>query len=147
MAKNTTTPARNAHSRGGKPTVRKATTGPGRSRPAASGTRPLGPRPQRVPATAGTPARRRLERASVVPLLRLRAMPRWFLPAILGALLLLGLFVSSAWAGLFLLAVAVFLGWLTTLSWPALQPSARLVRSAVVAVVAVAAIWRLTGNG
>lgn len=83
----------------------------------------------------------------MVPLLRLRAMPRWFMPVALGGFLLLGLFISSAWAGLFLLAVALFLGWLTALSWPALQPPARVLRAAVVAVVAIAAIWRVTGHG
>lgn len=147
MAKNTSTASRSSRSRSGSPTIRNATTGPGRRRSAPGGTRPLGPRPQRVPNGPKTPARQRLEAASVTPLLRLRALPRWFVPVALGLFLLAGLFISSAWAGLFLLVVAAFLGWLTALSWPVLQPGARWIRAAVVVVVAIAAIWRVTGHG
>lgn len=61
--------------------------------------------------------------------------------------MLLGLMVPSAWAGAFLLILSAFLAWLLALSWPMLRPGARWLRVAVVAVVAIAAIWRFAGNG
>ena len=126
----------------------KPTTGPGRTarsgRPTAA--RPLGPRPQRVPSEAKSPARRRLERVSAGPLLRLHRLPRLVLPLVMGALLLAGLLVPGAWAGLFLVILTALLAWLVALSWPALAGSAKVIRVLVVVVIAAAAIWRLTGH-
>ncbi|NQU37648.1 MAG: hypothetical protein HQ526_08670 [Actinobacteria bacterium] len=127
----------------------KPSTGPGRSSGSGrrNGTPPLGSRPQRVPSQAKSPARLKLERFSVRPLHFLKRLPRLVLPVLLGLLLLGGLLLPSQLAGLLLLVVAVFLGWLLALSWPALIGSARAVRLFVVVIVTFAAFWRLFGYG
>lgn len=126
----------------------KPTTGPGRTSRGgqATGTRPLGPRPQRVPAEAKSPFRKRLERVSAVPLLRLHSMPKFLVPALLLGLFLVGLFAPPAFA-IALLVVAAFVTWLLMLSWPALTTSARIIRVLVVAVLVAGAFFRLTGHG
>jgi hypothetical protein len=67
-------------------------------------------------------------------------MPRW-VPFVVVAVLLVGGLVAQGVLGGGLLAVlAALLGVLLTLSWPALQPAARLLRLAVVALVVVRAV-------
>ncbi len=109
--------------------------------------RPLGPQPHKVPATAKSPARLRLERVSIKPLTVLNRLPRFILPLLLGIFLLAGLLIPSQWAGLFLLLVGVALAWLVALSWPAIVTSAKIVRVVVIAIVLFAAVWRLAGLG
>lgn len=125
----------------------KPSTGPGRSSGSGrrNGTPPLGPRPQRVPSQAKSPARVKLEKFSVRPLHILKRLPRLILPIVMGVLLLGGLLLPSQFAGLLLLVVAVFLGWLLVLSWPALIGSSRAIRLLVVGMVTFAAFWRLAG--
>ena len=126
----------------------KPTTGPGRSTSTsrAAAARPLGPRPQRVPSDAKSPLRRKLELHSVQPLLLLHRTPRFILLAVVALATLAGLFAPPVWGGLVLLGIAAFASWMTALSWPALMTSGKVVRVAVLAVVALAAIWRLTGH-
>jgi hypothetical protein len=76
----------------------------------------------------------------------MHALPRLTIPAILFALFAAGLFVKSAWSGLFFTVVALFVAWLLALSWPLLTPSSRALRVVVVAIVVFAAIWRFTGH-
>ncbi len=134
--------------RTGRPANRVASTGPGRARSTTpANRRPLGPRPQRVPTGPATPARQKLEHASVGPLNKLKRLPRWTIPALMGLLLLGGLLIPSPLAGLLLLLLAGFLAWLVALSWPVLPAGARWLRVAVVAVVTAAAVWRLSGRG
>lgn len=78
-------------------------------------------------------------------LLRIHRMPRWLLAAVLAVLLLLGLLLPTSWAGLFLLLVAAFLGWLLALSWPLLDGRGRLIRAAAVLVVLAGGVARLAG--
>ncbi len=127
----------------------KQSTGPGRTSSArrSSTTRPLGPRAQRIPSQAKSPARLKLEKLSIRPLHFLKKLPKLVLPILMGAVLLAGLLVPAAWAGLLLLVLAVFLGWLLALSWPALAPSSRWIRLFVVIAIVTASIWRLTGSG
>ncbi len=127
----------------------KPSTGPGRSSSSArrSANAPLGPRPQRVASQSKSPARLKLERVSVRPLHFFNRLPRLILPVVMGALLLAGLLLPSQFAGLLLLVVAFFLGWLLALSWPALIVSSRVIRLLVVVVVTFAAFWRLAGFG
>ncbi|MEI6624006.1 MAG: DUF6703 family protein [Actinomycetes bacterium] len=120
-------------------------TGPGRT-PSSRGTRPLGPRPQRIPSEAKSSARLKLERMSAGPLLRMHALPRLVIPVLLFALFAAGLFVKSAWSGIFFTIVALFVAWLLALSWPLLTPSSRVLRVVVVTIVVFAAIWRFTGH-
>lgn len=63
------------------------------------------------------------------------------------ALLFGGLIVPSPIAGLLLLVLGAFLGWLLALSWPALTPGARFLRLAVCLVIVFAAFWRFAGYG
>jgi len=109
--------------------------------------RPLSPRPQRSPQGPSSDARRALERRSIGPLSVLHRMPRWLIPIIMAVLMLLGLFIPYAWAGIFILAVAAFLGWLLALSWPVITPGSRVFRLIVIAVVAFVGVLRLTGRG
>lgn len=127
----------------------KPSTGPGRTTRSgqSTATKPLGPRPQRVPSTAKSPARRTLERYSEKPLIRLHRLPRLLVPILMAAFLLAGLLIPNPLAGLFLLVLSAFLGWLTAVSWPTLVSSARVIRVAVTLVIFAAAIWRFTGNG
>jgi hypothetical protein len=67
-------------------------------------------------------------------------MPRW-VPFVVVAVLLVGALVAQGLlGGVLLLVLAALLAVLLTLSWPALQPAARLLRLAVVALVAVRAV-------
>ena len=99
-----------------------------------------------VPVTSASPSRRVLERWSAVPLLILHRMPTWLVPVLLAVLLLVGLAAPWAWAGVFLLVVGVFLGWLLLLSWPITPGSGRLIRLVAVVAVFGAAVARLTGR-
>lgn len=127
----------------------KQSTGPGRSSSArrSGATRPLGPRAQRIPSQAKSPARLKLEQLSIRPLHFLKRLPKLVLPVLLGAMLLGGLLLPGAWAGLLLLVVGGFLGWLLALSWPALIPSSRWIRLLVIVAVLAAAFWRFAGYG
>ena len=59
---------------------------------------------------------------------------------VVGALLVAGLLVQGVVGAVLLLVLAALLGALLVLSWPALQPNARLLRAAVVGVVVVRAV-------
>lgn len=124
----------------------KPSTGPGRNS-SSNGTRPLGPRPRRVPSEVKSPARRKLETLSAGPLLRMHSLPRLVVPGLLFVLFAAGLFIKSSWAGILLAVVAVFVAWLLAVSWPLLATSAKIIRVLVVAALVAAAVWRLTGNG
>lgn len=86
-----------------------------------------------------------MERRSAGALLVLHRMPRWLIPLIMAVLMLLGLFISAAWAGIFIVAIAVFLAWLLVLSWPVIMPGSRLFRLIVIAVVAVVGVMKMLG--
>lgn len=127
----------------------KQSTGPGRSSGSrqSKGVRPLGPRAQHVPSQAKSPARLKLERFSIRPLHFFNRMPKLLLPILMAVLLVAGLLVPGRWAGILLLILAAFLGWLLALSWPALAGSSRLIRLLVVVVITFAAFWRFAGYG
>jgi hypothetical protein len=108
--------------------------------------RPERDRPLPTGGTLYTPgagsSRRLLERLSARPLLYLHQLPAWFPAPIMAALLVAGL-VLPGWIGAAaLVPLAVFLGWLAALSWPALPPQGRLLRAAAVAGVLVLALIR-----
>lgn len=96
------------------------------------------------PATAG-PGRARLEARSARALTTLHRLPRWVLPVVLAAVLLLGLALPSRWAGLLLLLLAAFLGWLLALAWPLVDVRGRVLRALVVLALLAAAVLKLTG--
>jgi hypothetical protein len=72
----------------------------------------------------------------------LSRQPRWLVPGLLIALMLVGLFLSGPGAAIPLLVVAVFLTWLLLLSWPAIRSGGRVARIASVLVIVAAADWR-----
>ncbi len=117
---------------------------------AASGSTPgKKPKPsakQQTPAPASG-ARATLEDLSRGPLTRLHRMPRWTVPVIMGVLLLAGLLIRQPWAGVLLVALALFLGWLLALSWPQLSPGSKVMRLLVIAIVIFAAYRKFTGIG
>ncbi len=107
---------------------------------------PRGPRGPQKPASS--PAfqgsrwageRTALQRFSLPILARLHALPRWLVVVTPAVLLFVGLILQGpvlSWIGaLLLLIVAVLVGWLTALSWPAVGAGSRLMR--VVIVVAL----------
>ncbi len=79
--------------------------------------------------------RKRVEVASAPLLLRLHTMPRFLVPLLLVSSLLLGFMTTGIISYLALLFVALFVTWLLFLSWPLLEPGARLLRSAVVVML------------
>ena len=113
-------------------------------------------RPHPQPAAAGRPAaqrpaaassrRRGFEVRSAPLLATIHRLPRWIMPLALAAVLVLGLILPSPLAGLLLLLVAAFLGWLLALSWPLVDGRGRVVRLAVVAGLVVVAVLRLAGR-
>ena len=118
---------------------------PPQTRANRSTQRPLSPRPQQAPTSASTPGRSALERRSASALLFLHRLPRWLLPVVVGVLLLLGLAIPHAWAGIFLLLIAGLFGWLLALSWPVITVNSRIFRGIVVAVVAIGGVARMAG--
>ena len=74
------------------------------------------------------------------------ALPRIFIPAVLAVALFLGLALPSRWAGLLLLPIALFLGWLSALSWPVLSVGSRVLRLAIALGMGALAISKLAGR-
>lgn len=89
-----------------------------------------------------SPLRAELERRSRPALVVLTRQPRWLVPLLLIALLLVGLFLSGPGAAVPLLVVALFLTWLLLLSWPAIGTGGRVARVVSVLVIVAAAGWR-----
>jgi hypothetical protein len=94
--------------------------------------------PLYTPGASGT--RRALERASAHYVAYLRQLPRWLLPTLTAALLVLGLAVRGWPGAIALVLVAAFLSWLAALSWPALPARSRLLRVATVACLLAVAV-------
>ena len=87
--------------------------------------------------------RTRLEQRSAAPLVYLRSLPRVVPPLLLIVVAGVGLVVEGVLGAVLLLVVAAFLTWLAVLSWPLLEPSARLLRFAAIALIVVAALLML----
>ena len=101
--------------------------------------RPDGSRPVQQPSARsatprpGAPAEPRdlrdwFEDASRPVLARMQTMPSFIIPVALGVMLFLGLTLSAAWAGILLILIALFLGWLTAVSWPAIGSRSKVLR-------------------
>jgi hypothetical protein len=88
--------------------------------------------------------RETVERRSAVLLVFLRSLPRALPGLLLLGLVAAGLALPGLGGTLALLVVALLLGWLTYLSWPAVPAPGRAVRLLVLAVVLAAAAARLT---
>jgi hypothetical protein len=72
--------------------------------------------------------------------MRLQLLPGFVIPVLLGVLLFLGLALPWAWAGILLIAIGLFLLWLTAVSWPAVSPASRALRMVVnIGIIALGA--------
>lgn len=91
-----------------------------------------------------TPLRRAVEQRSVAPLAWLATRPRWLPFLLVLALLVGGLFAPPALGAVLLVVLAVLLGWLSFLSWPRLQPGAKVARLAVLALLVYTVVQRAT---
>ncbi len=90
------------------------------------------------------PCRRRVEQRSAALLGRLRRLPTWLPLVVVLGLTVAGLLLRGPGGALLLAVLALLLGWLCYLSWPVLQPSGRLVRVLVIALVLAAAVRQYT---
>jgi hypothetical protein len=82
----------------------------------------------RQPATPPSGRRARFEDWSRPILLRMQLLPGFLVPVLMGVMLFLGLMLPWRWAGVLIVAIAVFLTWLTAVSWPATSPGSRALR-------------------
>jgi len=73
-------------------------------------------------------------------------MPRFLVPLLLVSSLLLGFMTTGIISYFALLFVALFVTWLLFLSWPLLEPRARILRSAVVVMLLAVIVSRVLGN-
>ena len=87
--------------------------------------------------------RSRVEHVSVPWLERMNRVPKPVALVVLLALLAAGILAPSPWAGIALLVIALFIGWLIFLTWQRLNLPERLMRFAVLALVVAVAIVRL----
>jgi hypothetical protein len=132
----------------GKDRMPSGVRGPGGPPPAgasSSGQRgPLG-----APSPGRSDRRRAFEERSYPYLRRLSALPRWLVVITPAVLLFVGLILTGpvAWlGGILLLLVTALLAWLTALSWPAITPGSRLLRSIVVLALFGVAVLKLMGR-
>jgi hypothetical protein len=95
--------------------------------------------PQPAPGLRG-----KVERASAPVLLWLSARPKFLIPVLTAALLLGGLTAPLAVGVPLLLLLLVVVGWLSYLSWPAVQGAQKVVRLTTVGLVLAALVLRLT---
>lgn len=143
------TAARRPSSRAGaRPGARRPTdrsgTGSGSAPTRGPAARTHRPDPRAAP--TGSSLRRRVERWSVRPLLALSAAPAFAPAVLLAGLVVAGAAVDGLTGGLLLLLPALFLGWLTYLSWPAVPWRGRAVRIVSLVVVGGLAAWKLAGG-
>ena len=125
-----------------KPSTPKGVRGPS-GPPSSSGS----PRP--APASSATGGRATLERISFPILAKLNRLPRWLIVVLPAILLLGGLLLRDSWSwlgGILLLAVWVFLTWLTALSWPALDARGRMIRGIIVLFFGGIVVLKFTGS-
>jgi len=99
------------------------------------------PRSQ-APADATT-----FQRLSAPVLVALTHVPRWGFVIAIAVVLFAGLAIDGVVGGLLMTLLAVFLGWLAALGWSSYSVPARLLRVAVVAMVAYVAVSKLAGLG
>lgn len=74
------------------------------------------------------------------------ALPTFVLPLVLAVMVFLGLALPSGWAGLFLLAITVFLTWITALAWPTVSPGSKVLRVVVDLALLAVAVLKMMGR-
>jgi hypothetical protein len=106
--------------------------------PSSSSSRPDTP--------AASPARQWLVRHSAGPLVIVHRLPTAAVAIALVVILLAGLALPWAWAGVLLLVLGAFLGWLLALSWPIVSWPGRTIRALAVLALLVIGVLRLLGT-
>lgn len=81
-----------------------------------------------------------VERRVAVPLAYAAHLPRWLILGIVIAPALLALFVQGIVGAIALGLLALLLGLLSYVSWPAVPPQGRILRLATIGLVIVAAV-------
>ncbi|NDL56780.1 DUF6703 family protein [Phytoactinopolyspora mesophila] len=119
-------------------------------RPGTPGSAPRAPRPGSTRRPGPSPApqpgwRANLERVSYPLLVRLTSAPKWLLGVVTAGILLGGLLAPAPWAPLLLSVVIVFLSWLLVLAWPRLEPTPRMIRTAVIGALVAIVIAQSAG--
>lgn len=100
-------------------------------------------RPAPPPPPPRSGLRGAVERRSSVALVYLSQRPSWTLPLVTGLLLVAGLLAPPAVGVPLLLLVLALVGWLSYLSWPAVQGLGRGLRLGVLALLVLAVVQRL----
>lgn len=85
----------------------------------------------------------RIEHASVPVLTRLATLPPWLPFLVMLVLILVGGWVGGAVGTVLIGLAALVVAWLLYLSWPRLTAPERMMRLAVLALVAAVAVTRL----
>jgi hypothetical protein len=93
---------------------------------------------------AASPARRALVRRSAGPLVLLHRLPTAAVAVALVVLLIAGLAIPWPGAGILLLVLGAFLGWLLALSWPIVAWPGRIARLLAVLALVVIGVLRLS---
>ena len=104
-----------------------------------------GPR-EPVPPTA-TGFRGRVERASYPLLVRLSTAPRWLPAAIMAGLVIGGMAAPTVVGAVLLVLAALFVLWLTYLSWPVVPTSGRFLRGLLLGLLVGGVLLRLAELG
>ncbi|GES01796.1 hypothetical protein Acor_38610 [Acrocarpospora corrugata] len=116
------------------------------ARPQAPGRKPAAKRPlppgEQFFTPGSTGFRRTAEQRSAAVLVFLYQLPRWLVPVVLVALLLVGFAVADWRGGLAVLPVLGFVLWLAYMSWPSLRPGARVLRVALATFLLLVALTR-----
>ena len=99
--------------------------------------KPKKPNPA-VPVVTHSLLRKQVTNWSAPFLLRLHALPKFLVPALIAGLMLLGLFLQPPYSGVSLTIVSLFIGWLMYVSWPLLDSKARVIRFLVFLIVLAA---------
>lgn len=95
--------------------------------------------PQPAPGLRG-----RLERISAPALLWISARPKFGLPVVTVVLLVVGLAAPTVVGGPVLVLLVLLIGWLSYLSWPAVEGAPRLLRLATIGLLLAAIVGKLS---
>ena len=82
--------------------------------------------------------RKKITNVSAPMLLRIHTFPRFVVPALMAAFMVLGLFLQPPFSGLALTVVTTFVAWLMYLSWPLLDHRSKFIRFTVFLILVAA---------
>lgn len=96
--------------------------------------------------TPGSPLRQRITKASYPYVAKLHAAPKLTLPAITLVLALAGVFAPVTIGVVALVLLALVLGWLAFLSWPAVTTGPRFLRVFSIVLILLFAVSRIASS-